>query len=238
VSSAVAQPKCRLVGRVLVALGVAAVAGAAVLVVLRLFFFVPFRVPAGAMLPTIAPGAHVWASPKAKVVRGAVVVFRYPEHPSQLFAKRIVGLEGDSIEVKAGQLYVNAWQAPRCWVGPWGYKDESDGAEHAGDLVLEHLDGASYLVFEERGAMLSDAQGPFTVHDGQYFVLGDNRNNSHDSRFWFGGVGGGVPLANTVGRVRLDEEPRLPRGAESLQAALDACMAKKPAQTSPPAPKR
>ncbi len=237
--SVVARPKSRAVVYVLVGLGGIGVLGVVALVVLRLFFFVPYRMPAGSMLPTLAPGTHLWAKPSASppTARGEIVVFRYPEHPNQSFVKRVAGLEGDSIEMRGGRLYINGWEAPRCIVGPWAYREEIDGSEHAGELVLEHVDGASYLLFEDRDALMVGDQGPYKVASGQYFVLGDNRNNSHDSRMWFGGTGGGVPFANTIGRVRIDPNPKLPIGAEKLQAAFDDCIAKKPAQTSPPGAK-
>jgi len=161
------------------------------------------------------------------------MVFHYPERPEQDFDKRVVGLSGDKIETRGPVLVVNGWEVPRCTVGKHEYDDmETLPPHHEGTLDVEWLGDETYLVFHEAGRGPSDF-GPFTLKNGEYFVLGDNRENSHDSRMWFGGAGGGVPEENTVGRVRTGKIA-LPRGAESLRSALDACLAKKPAKTTPP----
>jgi signal peptidase I len=207
------------------------------LVVARLFFFVPFKQPSGSMYPTLIAGEHLLVSAIDKTPkRGSVLVFRYPEHREQHLCKRVIGLAGEVVEVKSGRVYVNGWEVPRCFVGKHAY-DDVEGQHHEGELFLEHLGDATYLVFEEKGALFSDVQGPYRAAPDEYFVLGDNRNNSHDSRMWFGGQGGGVPNGDTIGRVRAHDEPKLPPGAESLRPALDACLAKRPAETNPPASK-
>jgi signal peptidase I len=207
------------------------------LLVARLLFFVPFKHPSGSMYPTIAAGEHLLVSAMDKTpTRGAVLVFKYPEHPEQRFCKRVIGLAGDEVEVKLGRVYLNGWEVPRCLVGNHAY-DDAEGQHHEGERFLELLADATYLVFEEKGSLFGDVQGPYRVAQGEYFVMGDNRNNSHDSRMWFGGRGGGVPNGDTIGRVRAHDEPKLPPGAESLRPALDACLAKRPADTNPPASK-
>jgi signal peptidase I len=207
---------------------------AAVLVV-RFTLFVPFRVPSASMWPVVGPGEHVFSNATdKKPLRGAVMVFRYPENPEQLFIKRVMATAGDEIEVKAGRPTINGFEVPHCKVGKAGYTDEDSlPTTIKGDLEVEWLDDAVYLVLlDSRGGF---GDGTWTVKPGEYFVMGDNRDNAHDSRMWFGGSGGGVPFANTQGRLRLDpQHPRLPKGAESLAPELASCLAKKPAVTSPP----
>lgn len=165
------------------------------------------------------------------------MVFKYPEQPKQLFIKRVVALSGDVVTVEKQRLFVNGWEVPHCPLGKAGYTDESDYAhvKHKGELEVEFLDDAAYLVFHDAGGFTVDVQGPYIVKRGEYFVMGDNRENAHDSRMWFGGQGGGVPFENTVGRLRQDyARPTLPKGAEDLRSAPERCLANRPQNTSPP----
>lgn len=203
------------------------------LIALRVVFFAPYKSPSNGMYPSLPAGSHIWVNRFDKTpAYGAVLVFNYPEDPRQEFDKRVVGRAGDVIETRAKMLWINGWEVPHCVVGKHRYDDEDVGTHHAGTLEVEWLGDEPHLVFHDDDAFISDF-GPFTVKSGEYFVMGDNRENSHDSRMWFGGAGGGVPDENTVGRVRTGKLA-LPRGAESLRPALDACLAKKPAKTLPP----
>jgi signal peptidase I len=204
------------------------------------------RQPSGSMWPTLQVGERIVTNRlSTDPERGVVVVFRYPEHPAQSFVKRIVGLPGDVVAVTNGEVSINGWKVPRCIVGQTAFAEEGaigdSGIKHEGMLAVEYLGAASYLVFDEKASFGSpNDESRWSVAPGQYFVLGDNRNNSHDSRMWFGGAGGGVPFANTQGRVRGHDLPEMPRnaqGAASLVPALAACLAKRPAQTTPPPPK-
>lgn len=198
--------------------------------------------PSGSMWPTLARGEHFFAKgATGQPERGSIAMFRYPERPEQSFAKRVVGLSGDIIETKGTDVIINGWTIPTCVVGKASFKDgaASGGSVHEGQLVIEFLADATYLVFHDQqgpAALASDAWGPFMVARGEYFVLGDNRENSHDSRAWFGGAGGGVPYDNTQGTVSRTLE-RLPSYLDaSLGPSLAACLAKRPKQTTPPPP--
>lgn len=232
------SPARRSSARWIIALVVVASVAALAAGFAALFLYASYKQPSGSMWPSYAVGARVTANRlDKKPVRGAVIVFEYPEHREQLFFKRVVGMPGDVIHVTKGAVFVNGWPVPRCEIGKTSYSDAVDGTKHDGDLDVEWLGEATYLVFHDAQALALDFQGPFTTKPGEYFVLGDNRENSHDSRMWWGGQGGGVPADHVVARVRGGETPRLPAGSEALSGALAACLAKRPASTNPPPPK-
>jgi signal peptidase I len=175
------------------------------------------------MIPTIAAGDEV---PVTKLDgdprRGTVIVFRAPERPEQAYVKRIIGLPGDTIAANRDEIILNGAPIPRCHVGRWSYVTPA-GESQSGDIWLEALDGTSWLVFHADAGAATPA-GPWKVAPGEVFVLGDNRESSHDSRVWFGGKGGGLPLSLVVGAAARPAVPTLPRGAEPLAPALERCV--------------
>jgi len=225
------------VSRIFIGIAIFGFVGIVATLAMRFTLFIPFKVPSGSMWPGVAVGDHIVVNGMDKeAVRGAAMVFKYPEQPRQLFLKRVVGLSGDVIEVKSKVVTINGWDVPHCVVGDASYEEAYEtNMKHSGELWVEFLDGTAYLVFHEKNGFGIDHQGPFTVKRGEYFVLGDNRENAHDSRMWNNGMGGGVPFDNTTGRVRADPtHPKLPKGSEGLQSALDRCLATPPPVTSPP----
>jgi signal peptidase I len=244
----------------LIAVGVA--------LLLRAFVVEAFKIPSGSMLPTLQIQDHIFVNkfaygptiPFTKTrlydglppKRGDVMVFEYPDpNPRterQDFIKRVMALPGDTLEVMDGHPKINGWEVPHCKVGRYL------GAE----LFVEYLSDYSYLATFEEGARRGK-EGPYVAKPGEVWVMGDNRDNSHDSRAW--SHGGGVPFANIkgramfvwlsfnesdsfLGRVTWDRlftnvmgTPRLPKGApEEVLNRIQTCLAQRPQVTLPPDP--
>jgi signal peptidase I len=151
-------------------------------------FFKPYRIPSGAMIPTLQIGDHVMVSRLARSPgRGDIIVFDYPKEPDKAFIKRVVAVAGDTIEGRQGVLYLNGKPVASVPVaGPCEYDellDEGRWKKVPCRAFEEQLDGHRYhVVFDAAGEPRSFA--PQTVPADSYFVLGDNRDNSHDSRYW------------------------------------------------------
>jgi signal peptidase I len=131
--------------------------------------------------------------------RGDVIVFKYPLDPSTDYVKRVVGLPGDVVEIVAGRLVVNGVEAPRQRSESDCPRDGTPSVEANTSCVLwdETLDGRTYRI--ETETTLGE-RGDFSrkvVEPDHVFVLGDNRDNSSDSRVW-----GTVPLEYVKGIVR------------------------------------
>ena len=182
-----------------------------VVLVLRSFLVEPFRIPSGSMMPTLYAGDFILVNKfnygirlpviNQKIIelgapeRGDVVVFRYPRDPSTDYIKRVVGLPGDRIGYYNKTLFINGRPAEQQFIGP--YVGPLDDAEMAGALRISE----SFGELEHEMLIRPDAfsvEGEFVVPEGSYFVMGDNRDNSNDSRYW-----GVVPDRNLVGRAFL-----------------------------------
>jgi signal peptidase I len=170
--------------------------------VIRSFVFEPFRIPSGSMMPTLLQGDFIFVKKYAyglrlpvtetKIIatgepqRGDVVVFRLPSDPSINYIKRVVGLPGDVISYRRHTLTVNGAVVP---LEPHPHASPSDPRfiEQLGDREHE------ILIVDENH---TSGDGSFEVPAGQYFVMGDNRDNSRDSRFIRT-----IPEANLVGEA-------------------------------------
>lgn len=155
---------------------------------LRTYVLEAFQIPSGGMAPTLLAGDHIFCSKRPwDLGRGDVIVLRYPRDPTVDYIKRIVGLPGDEVQVSAEELVVNGRPVLRRAVG----KDCPPGMEDGGDCQEweEVLDERAYRVVQQ--GYRPGTFGPVVVPEGHLFVLGDNRDNTHDSRVW-----GPLPLAN------------------------------------------
>jgi len=188
--------------------------------VFRTFLFHPFNIPSGSMEPTLLIGDYLFVSkfsygygrysfPFVDVSaidgriwdgapeRGDIVVFRPPREPQTDYIKRVVGLPGDRIQMREGALYINDVAVQREPLGEW----EGDGPFSAAQQYRETLpNGVTYMTLDARENGAGDNTRVFEVPPDHYFLMGDNRDNSQDSRFLDGPVGF-VPAENLVGRA-------------------------------------
>ncbi len=189
---------------------------------IRTVAFEPFNIPSGSMIPTLLIGDYLFVSkysygysryslPFAPDLftgrifatdpkRGDIAVFKWPRDNKTDYIKRIIGLPGDTVQVRAGQLYVNGQLVPREAAEPLTSRDES-GQQVMGKRYLESLPGGlkhDIQKYVDTGMMNNTTE--FKVPAGRLFVMGDNRDNSADSRDPSSGVGF-VPIENLVGRA-------------------------------------
>ena len=154
-----------------------------------------FSLPSAAMAPTLLVGDHIMVKKKVDDIRrGDIVVFRYPPQPSVNYLKRVMALAGDTIEVRANDVFVNGIavaQSPSSEACP-GAK-ASQAAEGC-RLIHEQSDGRAHDIMLD-GSFNSD-MATVKVPAANVFVMGDNRNNSKDSRVW-----GFVPAENLIGQA-------------------------------------
>ncbi|MEO7557709.1 MAG: signal peptidase I [Gammaproteobacteria bacterium] len=179
--------------------------------VLRSFIVEPFRIPSNSMMPTLLTGDFILVNKfkygirlpviDKKIIdvglpqRGDVVVFRYPNDPSIDYIKRVIGLPGDRVAYYRKQLRINGEIMAQQGVGPYTGVGAGVGMTGA-DMYKESLGKIEHSILTRAGQ--SSVEGEFVVPPGEYFVMGDNRDNSNDSRYW-----GTVPEQNLVGKAFL-----------------------------------
>ena len=191
-----------------------------IVLLIRTYGYEPFRIPSGSMMPSLLVGdfilvekfayglrAPVWhtklidgGSPE----RGDVIVFRYPKDESQDYIKRVIGLPGDHISYYNRRLSINGSPLVVTDNGTYQGLGDNNGMPSAGgcdrvgadcQVYFEEIGDLSYTVMTNPGTAYT-VNGEIFVPEGHYFVMGDNRDHSNDSRMW-----GFVPEENLVGKA-------------------------------------
>ena len=182
-----------------------------IVLVFRSFLFEPFKIPSGSMIPTLLVGDFIVVNKFAYGVRlpvlnkkffstgepqrGDVVVFRYPQDTSVNFIKRAVGLPGDTITYRDKQLYINGEKVEKQAEGNFKSSDiKCSTPARDANLFNEQLGGVEHDILLHGGRPGRNDQ--WVVPAGHYFMMGDNRDRSNDSRMW-----GFVPEENLLGRA-------------------------------------
>jgi signal peptidase I len=193
--------------------------------VIRTFLFQPFNIPSESMKATLLVGDYLFVSKysygfthfslplspplfSGRILtfghtpqRGDVVVFRLPRDTSQDYIKRVIGLPGDRIQVQDGQVFINDQPVKRERIDD--FVDNEENGTHVKRWRETLPNGVSYMTLDLRNSLL-DNTGVYTVPPGDYFMMGDNRDNSTDSRVppEQGGVGY-VPFENLIGKAQI-----------------------------------
>ncbi|MBL4614665.1 MAG: signal peptidase I [Magnetovibrio sp.] len=193
----------------------------AIAILVRTFAFEPFSIPSGSMIPTLLVGDYLFVSKSSygyskhslpfslpivpgRVLyempeRGDVAVFKLPTDRRTDYIKRIVGLPGDTIQVRGGILHINGVAVKRESLGAYVYQD-TYGIFHNTMRYRETLpNGVSHEIIEEGDSYPQDNTQVYQVPKDHYFGMGDNRDNSQDSRYLMNV--GYIPKENLVGRA-------------------------------------
>ena len=191
--------------------------------IVRVFFYQPFNIPSGPMKDTLLVGDYLfvsklsygysrytfpWGPPifsgrvfGAEPKRGDVAVFKLPRDNSTDYIKRVIGLPGDEIQMKDGVLFINGTAIPKRRAGSYVARSEN-GLTYRIPKFEETLpNGVKYFVLDAEQNAPFDNTSVFKVPAGHYFMMGDNRDNSTDSRAQWGV--GFVPYENFVGRAEI-----------------------------------
>ena len=191
-------------------------------VTVRSLAYEPFRIPSGSMKSNLLIGDYLFVSKfsygysrysfpfgipffsgrvlETQPKRGDVVVFRFPPNPSIDYIKRVIGLPHDKVQVRDGIVYINGKPLPRHEIGDFADKTENNMVQTIPRFTEILPEGKEITILKQKDGLYSANNTPeYIVPDGHYFMMGDNRDNSRDSRFEVGFV----PAENLVGRAEL-----------------------------------
>ncbi|MBL8644426.1 MAG: signal peptidase I [Rhodospirillaceae bacterium] len=189
--------------------------------VIRSLAFEPFNIPSGSMIPTLLEGDYLFVSKysygysrhsfplsivpiSGRIMgetpeRGDVIVFKLPRDNKTDYIKRLIGLPGDTVQVKDGRLFINNELVDRQRVDDFVYTDRFGSVRRVTQYAETLPGGKTHMVLEEGDSRSYDNTREYTVPPGHYFMMGDNRDNSLDSRADVGFV----PAENLVGRAEI-----------------------------------
>lgn len=180
-----------------------------IVLLLRSFLMEPFRIPTGSLEPSLIPGDFIATNKfiyglrlpvsHTKIFRlgepkvGDIVVFKFPVEPDKNLIKRIIGVGGDKISYKNKIIYINGVEQPQKDLGPESYIDENGNMIKV-ERYQEIINGIKHDIYKNPDDPAQDFS--ITVPPREYFAMGDNRDNSLDSRYW-----GFVPEGNLIGKA-------------------------------------
>lgn len=191
--------------------------------VFRSFAYEPFHIPSGSMLSTLLVGDYIFVSKfsygysrysfpfslplfegralESTPERGDIIVFRLPSNPSIDYIKRLMGMPGDKIQVIDGVVHINDAPLPLKRMGDARFEDESGNIKTVARYEETLPNGRTHMILDETRTSDVDFTRPVVVPEGHYFMMGDNRDNSVDSRY--GHQVGFVPAENLIGRAEV-----------------------------------